>query len=1045
MLCPSMIHVGLYSPSGYTLGIEISPQSPAGMHGMLGLKRFIFSVILIFFFSLLAQAEDPPSHEEVMADDSTLLDVEFFDRDHGWAVGQRGLILQTNDGGKHWQRVASTTQSTLYSVSFIDQRNGWAVGGSTHPYTHSTKGLVLTTRDGGASWEPVLKSPLPLLKMVKFFDSKHGVAAGVGSDLYPAGLFETVDGGQSWRPLPSNEPKTWLAGDLLRTRDHTLSGALVGPRSASATIAGREVRDSVGVRDLRGRNALKMIDSASGWLVGDGSLIRITRDGGTTWRAPTTELPDQFSDWFDWLAIETHGPHVWIAGSPGSIILHSHDKGATWSSSPTGCSTPLRAITFVDDQNGWAVGEFGVIHQTNDGGQTWHPQRGADRRAAIAWVLGASSSLPAELVAINAAGEGRRSVISNLFAPEPSLAAESEWRRLEEAALACGTNAADHDWQLVLNSSQHNLSTDALVEILNDRTDGLALEHLARRLHRMFLTYRPSVIALPEASQSEEMRGLNTLLLEALQGAMAQSESVPPEFTGLATWQPQRIVAYQPAQKRSQFSENRVATGDFSSRLAATPAQWARPARALLAKQYMAGPAAYRWRTLSGSTAPTNRHGDLTAGLDLRLHGSAARPSFLPAQGRLEELKRLAQKQRNMERLMQQSEGDPAWAGQVIDLTGGLDPEAGSGLLMQLAESYRETGKIDLAADTLYLLARRYPNSPPADASLTWLIRHYASGERAHVATMTVAQQARSNDTLSNITSPSLPLAASSSERPEVELSAEDRYERAAKLCEFLKNSRPEMYADPSLRFSAAASQRSRGFGKDAERTALLLSKQSIAESWRLAAQAERWLAEPEGLPPEKPIVMCRQTKRRPKLDGLLNEACWKQAEPLRLEQNSETLATVRLARDHAFLYVATQAFGADPSHGGQEPTSRPRDADLRLQDRIRLRIDIDRDYTTAYELTVDSRGWTHESLWSDRHWNPTWYVASAETMIDGQPTWVVEAAIPLSELVDPEQLQRAAWAISAERLQPGKEPIHWTGDSSSPDTPDAFGLLLFD
>ncbi|CAN0347884.1 unnamed protein product, partial [Ectocarpus sp. 4 AP-2014] len=256
-----------------------------------------------------------------------------------------------------------------------------------------------------------------------------------------------------------------------------------------------------------------------------------------------------------------------------------------------------------------------------------------------------------------------------------------------------------------------------------------------------------------------------------------------------------------------------------------------------------------------------------------------------------------------------------------------------------------------------------------------------------------------------------------------------------------LKQARPALYAQPGLRFADAATQRSRGFGKDADKIALILSKRSIAEDWRRAAEAERWLAKPEGLPPEKPIANCRFTPRRPKLDGHFDEPAWQTARAAQLSDGSATksVATVRFTHDAEFLYVAIEANAGSPQPIDQQ-APRSRDADLTAHDRVRLRIDTDRDYATAFDLTIDARGWTNDSLWSDPHWQPAWYVAADAT--DG--AWRAEAAIPLAELADPEHLLKAAWAISLEWITPGEAPAAWPMASDS-DSPDAFGLLLFD
>ena len=149
-----------------------------------------------------SRAQSLPCCEEFLRD-AELCDVCFIDPDRGWAVGDRGAIWHTEDGGRHWQLQASTVTCRLESVWFLDDRVGWAVGGWTHPYTHKTSGVVLYTRDGGQRWESVPRLSLPALRRVRFFDPRHGWAAGGASELYPAGVLTTSDGGLSWSSIPA--------------------------------------------------------------------------------------------------------------------------------------------------------------------------------------------------------------------------------------------------------------------------------------------------------------------------------------------------------------------------------------------------------------------------------------------------------------------------------------------------------------------------------------------------------------------------------------------------------------------------------------------------------------------------------------------------------------------------------------------------------------------------------------------------------------------------------------------------------------------------
>lgn len=63
------------------------------------------------------------------------------------AVGERGIILLSDDQGKHWRQAAVPVSVTLTAVRFADSRRGVAVG-------HA--GVVLATADGGEHWQLAL-------------------------------------------------------------------------------------------------------------------------------------------------------------------------------------------------------------------------------------------------------------------------------------------------------------------------------------------------------------------------------------------------------------------------------------------------------------------------------------------------------------------------------------------------------------------------------------------------------------------------------------------------------------------------------------------------------------------------------------------------------------------------------------------------------------------------------------------------------------------------------------------------------------------------
>jgi len=71
-----------------------------------------------------------------------------------------------------------------------------------------------------------------------------------------------------------------------------------------------------------------------------------------------------------------HAGNRIVAVGDRGVVLLSEDDGRTYRqarSVPTRAT--LTAVTFVDAQNGWAAGHWGVILHTADGGETWTLQR----------------------------------------------------------------------------------------------------------------------------------------------------------------------------------------------------------------------------------------------------------------------------------------------------------------------------------------------------------------------------------------------------------------------------------------------------------------------------------------------------------------------------------------------------------------------------------------------------------------------------------------------------------------------------------------------
>src|SRR5262249_41911804 len=144
------------------------------------------------------------------------------------------------------------------------------------------------------------------------------------------------------------------------------------------------------------------------------------------------------------------GEHAWIAGRPGSFVLTTKDAGASWKSQPTGQTTPLNGVFFLDESRGWAVGDLGTILSTKDGGQTWTVQRQAAKPGAGWFVQAKAEDFPVDTIAVLGAAAGYCVAAWRVVAADPATAPlrrAGESLRLAAAVRQAGGVTAEALWQ----------------------------------------------------------------------------------------------------------------------------------------------------------------------------------------------------------------------------------------------------------------------------------------------------------------------------------------------------------------------------------------------------------------------------------------------------------------------------------------------------------------------------------------------------------------------------------------------------------------------
>ena len=283
--------------------------------------------------------------------------VYFLNERRGWAVGSKGALLHTEDGGQSWRTAPRPTPDTLRDVYFADERRGWLVCERSiyELYTKTdARSYLLRTEDGGQTWARVEAAGADvdvLLLRVVFADEQHGWAFGEGGALYV-----TRDGGANWSRQRVPTPHVLLGAVFLDGARGWLSGA--NATMLFTADSGEQWRTlSLPVELARARlNAVEFVNGWRGWAVGNAGLILSTADGGRTWhQAQGVETEANLND-----VKFLNEQEGWAVGA-GGTILHTIDGGAKWEVETSSTRHPLERLALAGPTRAWAVGFGGTI------------------------------------------------------------------------------------------------------------------------------------------------------------------------------------------------------------------------------------------------------------------------------------------------------------------------------------------------------------------------------------------------------------------------------------------------------------------------------------------------------------------------------------------------------------------------------------------------------------------------------------------------------------------------------------------------------------
>ncbi len=244
------------------------------------------------------------------------------------AVGERGIIIYSDNHGIDWVQAQVPVRVTLTAVTFSDPDNGWAVG-------HDS--VVLHSVDRGESWQKVMDgckiNQMMVAAMKVIVEQKRQ-------------QFELADASKKSELQYVVEDAEFNLKGFMQTESE-------GPTKPLLDVL--------------------FFNQQEGLIVGAFGIILRTEDGGRSWRPLLDKIENQNGYHFYTMA-RTNGA-LFLFGEAG-IMFRSQDNGEHWQSLEMVYEGSFfEAFGDLEDDCVVACGLRGNMVSSCDGGVTWQHQQ----------------------------------------------------------------------------------------------------------------------------------------------------------------------------------------------------------------------------------------------------------------------------------------------------------------------------------------------------------------------------------------------------------------------------------------------------------------------------------------------------------------------------------------------------------------------------------------------------------------------------------------------------------------------------------------------
>lgn len=301
---------------------------------------------------------------------------------NGYAVGNFGTLLKSDDGGQSWDALRPGTTEDLTHVQVIGPVSFVAGGGC----------VLRRSDDGGVTF-----------RRLRWIESETRCDSRIVGVSFPdaitgyvltedGGVYRSDDGGESWFPT-DRVPASTMGDDQARATDLRFLDLDLGfatTRKGIYRTSNGGLSWNLQATRPGGFESVYFPDPGVGYAAGRGGAVYRTTDGGIHWYATTTNAS---ASSLTLTSVRCADALLCVVTtSATNRVLRTLDGGASWSSVALPVGADALATAFASPTAVVAVGSSGALAASKNGGETW-TAAGAGLAGSFARLRGGSGFL----------------------------------------------------------------------------------------------------------------------------------------------------------------------------------------------------------------------------------------------------------------------------------------------------------------------------------------------------------------------------------------------------------------------------------------------------------------------------------------------------------------------------------------------------------------------------------------------------------------------------------------------------------------------------